>query len=229
MDEKPKLTEKPGYFAIIPASVRYDKSLSPNAKLLYGEISCLLNFNNKCFASNAYFSRLYEISETQISRLISQLVNAGHIESSVEIKPTGTMRLLSMPLNIFVKGGVDKNVKGGVRKNVKHNKQIINIKFISEDINNVCFVEFWNIYGYKVGLKEAFKSWNKIDKVLWPEIIKKVPSWKLLNGEKILPYPATWLNQERWTDEVSFVKQPENNDYIIPTQYARPINHDDRP
>lgn len=33
--------EKPGYYAIIPADVRYNEQLPPNAKLLYGEITAL--------------------------------------------------------------------------------------------------------------------------------------------------------------------------------------------
>ena len=51
---------KPGYYAIIPSDVRYDDSIPPNAKLLYGEISALIGAEGYCFASNDYFAELYK-------------------------------------------------------------------------------------------------------------------------------------------------------------------------
>ena len=52
------MKEKPNYYAIIPAEVRYSKVLTPNAKLLYAEITALCNMNGKCTASTEYFCRL---------------------------------------------------------------------------------------------------------------------------------------------------------------------------
>ena len=36
---------RPGYWAVLPATVRYDKTLRPNAKLLYAEITALADAN----------------------------------------------------------------------------------------------------------------------------------------------------------------------------------------
>ncbi|MDB5288566.1 MAG: hypothetical protein JWR05_3515 [Mucilaginibacter sp.] len=135
---EPKLTEKPGYYAVIPASVRYDKSLSPNAKLLYGEITALLNFKNRCFATNAYFSRLYDISESQISRLIKQLLDSDHVEIENETSERGSIRLIKLSVGGTQKcvGGVRKNAEEGIRKNAYHNNKSINNNIIKEDFQS---------------------------------------------------------------------------------------------
>jgi len=76
------------YYAVIPASVRYDKSLPMGARLLYGEITALSNKEGYCWASNNYFAELYETSKDTVSRWISALVKQGHVEIELIYKPS---------------------------------------------------------------------------------------------------------------------------------------------
>lgn len=71
--------EKPNYYSVIPANVRYDKKLSANAKILYGEITALCNEKGISWASNEYFANLYGVSKSTITRWISELVNEKYI------------------------------------------------------------------------------------------------------------------------------------------------------
>lgn len=72
-----------GYYAVIPASVRYDKNLKPAEKLLYGEISALCNKEGYCFAKNKYFAELYSVSQSSVSRWISNLTKLGFLEVQI--------------------------------------------------------------------------------------------------------------------------------------------------
>lgn len=74
---------KQSYYAIIPANVRYDKQLTPNAKLLYGEITALCNEKGYCWASNSYFASLYEVEKETISRWISKLEENKYIKTQL--------------------------------------------------------------------------------------------------------------------------------------------------
>lgn len=67
------------YYSIIPADIRYDKELTANAKLLYGEITALCNEKGICWASNKYFAELYDVSKETISRWINQLAKKQYI------------------------------------------------------------------------------------------------------------------------------------------------------
>ena len=93
--------DKKSYYAIIPADVRYDKSLPANAKLLYGEITALCNQEGFCWASNSYFASLYCKDVRTVKRWISQLIEQGYIRSEIDKKAGNKRRLYlvtKMPL-----------------------------------------------------------------------------------------------------------------------------------
>lgn len=73
------VAEKPNFYAILPADVRYDEHIPPNAKLLYAEISALIGKEGFCYASNAYFTQAFGFSEKTIARLIGALEDYGYV------------------------------------------------------------------------------------------------------------------------------------------------------
>lgn len=77
------------------------------------------------------------------------------------------------------------------------------------------FEEVWSIYPRKVGKGAARKAWEKISMTaelverirLSVESHKKTSQWQ---EERYIPHFATFLNQERWTDEIEVeAKQSE--------------------
>lgn len=74
---------KNNYYAVIPATVRYNKELKPAEKLLYGEITSLTNKMGYCFATNKYFADLYNVTNHTVSQWISHLEKKGYIQIDI--------------------------------------------------------------------------------------------------------------------------------------------------
>jgi len=149
---------KPNYYAIISAEVRYS-DITPNAKLLYAEITAFCNMNGECFASNRYFAELYNKSKVTISKWIKELVENGFIETSYTYKE-GSKEIDKRYITIL-KGGVKENLTTPIKKSLKNNNTSNNItsinnisikeKFISE-------VDSFKAY-YTKEIKEDFKEY----------------------------------------------------------------------
>ena len=80
------------------------------------------------------------------------------------------------------------------------------------------FNEFWSIYPKKVNKKGAFKSFKAIKnlKSELPIILDAVQrfkaskAWQKENGQYI-PYPQTFINQERWKDQQQETREQQLN------------------
>ena len=131
------------YYAVLPANVRYDKNITPNAKLLYAEITALCNDKGYCWAGNAYFAELYGVTKTSISNWISSLQKNGYIDVQLIYKENSKeiqSRHISIANNIPIQDNLNtytKNIVEGIQKNFTDNTKIINTKkdeIISKDI-----------------------------------------------------------------------------------------------
>lgn len=79
--------EKPNYYAIIPAEIRYDTKINSTEKLLYAEITALSNKEGICWASNNYFAKLYNVTPIYVSNMINKLKKLGYIKTEYIYKP----------------------------------------------------------------------------------------------------------------------------------------------
>jgi DNA-binding transcriptional regulator YhcF (GntR family) len=116
--------ERPNYFAIIPADVRYSEMLSASAKLMYGEITSLANKTGTCWASNKYFADLYKTSVNTISRWVSELEAAGFITTKIN-KAMGNRRYIRLSSDVTIHKNDDTYPqKAHVNNNKTNNKNI---------------------------------------------------------------------------------------------------------
>ena len=111
--------EKPNFYAILPAYVRYEKRLKPAERLLFAEISALTNKFGYCTASNGYFADLYKIRKETVSKWISHLSELGFLklEMVYEGKQIKGRKIwidekVMTPIDEKVMTPIDEKVKG---------------------------------------------------------------------------------------------------------------------
>ena len=75
---------KPSNYAILPAEVRYDDQLTPNAKLLYAELTALANKEGYAWATNQHFAKLYKVSKRTITRWLTELENKAYVKTEFD-------------------------------------------------------------------------------------------------------------------------------------------------
>ena len=154
-----------GYYAIIPANVRYDKDLPANAKLLYGEITALCNEKGYCWATNQYFADLYGVSIKSVSRWVSQLVDKGYIQSQLVYKE-GSKEIqerrlyITPPMDINNQGYGQKCLEG-TDKNVQDNNTVNNTNNNTNKQQLEQIEKLWALYPNKKGKSRAIKDIKK--------------------------------------------------------------------
>ena len=184
--------ENPNYYAIIPSEIRYDKEITANAKLLYGEITSLCNEKGICWAKNEYFSNLYDVSKETISRWISQLAKKKYIFIKIFYKKDSKeidKRIIS--INHFEKQyPIDENVNTSCEKNQGNNiltKISIpypqkchegidkNVKENNTSINNTTTKEEKNLFTEE--LKQTIKCYEENITLITPYVVEDMKEY----------------------------------------------------
>ena len=72
--------------------------------------------------------------------------------------------------------------------------------------DEVSFSDFWLLFPKRVARMEAEKAWSRLSGAQRVEALTGLVAWRavwLADGRLgYVPHAATWLNQQRWTDEL---------------------------
>lgn len=228
---------KKSYYAIIPANVRYDEDLTPNAKLLYGEVTALCNEKGYCWASNSYFAELYSVSNVSISKWINQLIKQGYLTSEIKYKE-GSKEILYRYLRIVNDPIKEKfntpqtKVNDPIKEKFKDNNTVNNTynntfnkqtsnKLPEKDLK-ADFDSIWKEYPNKKGKAKAFTSYKKAikDGVDNQTIVDGISAYKKeieikRTEPEYIAHGSTWFSQKRWEDDY------QTNGKVINSTFAQ--------
>ena len=105
-------------------------------------------------------------------------------------------------------GNVEKEIEKEKEIEIEKSKNTLAHPEVSGVVEETPFDIFWKAYPRKTGKGDARKKFAKaLTKTSFQNLmaaldkVKKSAQWQK-DGGQFVPYPATWLNQERWDDEV---------------------------
>ncbi len=226
-------SRKPSYWAILPASVRYDQNLIPNAKLLYAEITALQEATGYCFATNQHLSSLFGLKPATITTLIKNLSDNGYINVEI-IRNAETKEVLQRRISTTAKlpsvsdtspikieeGSPIKTEESPPEKSKENNTSNLLPPKAPQggrrrretkeapDHEPERFLKFWEFYPRHESKQAAIRAWDRLSPSsdlidTMAKALKKQTQSESWQAGIGIPYASTWLNNSRWEDEIS--------------------------
>lgn len=149
--------------------------------------------------SQENFAKRNGMSRQQLRTFLKKLKQTNMIKSS----PNSNQQITHLSIVEYNSYNSIKNNQDLTKTQPRLN-HIIRKKESKKVINNKDFDLFWEHYPKKVGKKKVQDKFNSnnypIDLIIKNiELQKKSDQWQ---NQQYIPNPETYLNQERWTDEV---------------------------
>lgn len=213
------MNEKPSYFSILTADVRYDERLRANEKIMYAEITSLSNAYGYCTASNNYFANLYKVNKNTVSTWINNLKKYGYILVEMEYLPD-TRQVIKrkiFPNNTYqLKDGYPINKKMDTpsikRETPPPQKDGYPINKKAEDnntrMNNTRMNNTSNNNDHEVDFKQKIiKEWNSLD--------DNIPKLTTLNaGTKRYTMLTSRINEHGGKEVLKAIKNIDKSRFL---------------
>lgn len=194
------------------------RGLPPYSKiLLYWLADHHNSETNRCFPSLTRLSKLCEISKRSVQNHLQNLKACGLISIEHSYRDDGQQTSNNYVLNLNedwvhdMPGGDAENATPGVQDMPSNNlgsnnlgSEIVLVRNVDQTIKD--FETWWKVYPRKVGKFKASPAFAKACHITnFDELLEATKRFaKVCEGQEkqFIPHPATWLNQQRWKDDV---------------------------
>lgn len=216
------------------------KGIKPSAKIVLYWLADHYNGETKeCFPSHKRLAECCEMTRQSIINQLRILEESGFINILPRYRDNGSHTSNTYKL-LLVDVEKDKEVVKNFDIPSQKNEQglikdfntlnLVNNNQVSEPDNIrviLFFEEVWDRYPRKVGKGAAKKAWvkacNKInDLALRDAVFEYIEA---VNGKtkKFIPHLSTWLNQERWEDELEKEEPTTSSHFLNNLFKAKPM------
>ena len=183
---------------------------TPTEKLILMALADCANDAGECWPSQGEVARKCGVTRQTIIKYLDILQKDGLVTVKIRHRETDGGRTSNLyvlaltPVNAFDTPCQDRLT--APVNNALHQEpplEPIDSSLRSESITREGFDYFWLIYPHKVGKGAARKAFNSaIKKTDHQTLIRGVEGYRATKPpDRSWCNPATWLNQERWTDE----------------------------
>jgi len=210
------------------------KGLRPSTKIVLLHLADRHNPDNGCFPSINLLARDCEMSVRTVHSKIEELETKKLITKVPRHRPNGSQTSNEYILNIS-NNGVQK-LQGGTAKIAGESMQKMQtLNPVSNNLVNEqiifweqMFEEMWLLYPKRIGKGAAKQAWLKACKKINVGELKSCLRCyidTISNADKkFIPHLATWLNQERWNDDLESHENIDNNFRSMVNDIARVRN-----
>ena len=201
------------------------QGLKPATKIvLYWLADCHNSETGRCFPSLAFLCKKAEVGKTALVGHIDKLVELGLVERKHHKRDDGGWAATSYILHLHdplfgndtppCSENEQPLVRNANTNLGSNNLGSNNQKNTKKDL----FPNFYAAYPRKIARGAAVNAWAKAIKKAEPEKIieaaRNFAEHSKDKDKKYLPYPAKWLNQEQWDDELEPDTKRTTTDYL---------------
>lgn len=194
------------------------RGLKPATKIVLLHLADRHNPDNGCFPSIRRLAEDCEMSVRSVHTHITQLEDAGLVKRTARVRESGQQSSNEYVLNMGVQNlhtppakSAPPTLQNLHTNNLVSNNPVSLTIFDQRRADLVIsdnFHEIWAMYPRKAGKGAARKAYERAVKKICPNTLhQKLEAFtQALSAsgteERYIPHLSTWLNQERWDDEL---------------------------